>query len=105
MYNEQRPEHLGEFLKEIGSKVRFTEALLQHVEVPETLLKKRKQTEKAREERLAKAAEARKVCYCSSRSLFKFFRIRNSIYDAYDSFDEWLTRKGDAAFQSTIFRD
>ena len=33
----------------------------QHVEVPETLLKKRKQTEKAREERLAAATAARKV--------------------------------------------
>ena len=33
----------------------------QSIEVPETLLKKRKQTEKSREERLAKAAEAKKV--------------------------------------------
>ena len=35
--------------------------LLQDVEVPETLLKKRKQTEKAREERLVAAVAARKV--------------------------------------------
>ena len=35
--------------------------LLQDVEVPETLLKKRKQNEKAREERLAAAVAARKV--------------------------------------------
>ena len=49
--------------------------------MPETLLKKRKQTEKAREERLAAAAEARKV---SSN-----FHLHN--YDAYDiPFDEWL---------------
>ena len=35
---------------------------LQQIEVPETLLKKRKQNEKAREERLAAAVAARKVC-------------------------------------------
>jgi large subunit ribosomal protein L7e len=34
---------------------------LQQIEVPETLLKKRKQTEKVREEKLKVAAEARKV--------------------------------------------
>jgi hypothetical protein len=33
----------------------------QDIEVPETLLKKRKQNEKAREERLEKAAAAKKV--------------------------------------------
>jgi hypothetical protein len=33
----------------------------QDIEVPETLLKKRKQNEKAREERLEKAASAKKV--------------------------------------------
>ena len=38
--------------------------LLQDVEVPETLLKKRKQNEKAREERLAAATAARKVRSC-----------------------------------------
>ena len=42
--------------------------LLQDVEVPETLLKKRKQNEKAREERLAAAVAARKV-----RSYFDSF--------------------------------
>jgi len=36
--------------------------LAQDIEVPETLLKKRKQNEKAREERLAAAVAARKVC-------------------------------------------
>ena len=36
----------------------------QDIEVPETILKKRKQNEKAREERQAKAAETRKVCIC-----------------------------------------
>lgn len=40
----------------------------QAIEVPETLLKKRKQNEKAREERLAAAVAARKVsisvCVC-----------------------------------------
>ncbi len=36
----------------------------QDIEVPETLLKKRKQNEKAREERLEKAATAKKVCVC-----------------------------------------
>lgn len=35
--------------------------LHQDIEVPETLLKKRKQNEKAREERLEKAASAKKV--------------------------------------------
>jgi hypothetical protein len=34
------------------------------VEVPETILKKRKQNEKAREERLAAAANAKKVGPC-----------------------------------------
>ena len=36
--------------------------LEQDIEVPETILKKRKQNEKAREERLAAATAARKVC-------------------------------------------
>lgn len=36
---------------------------LQKIEQPETILKKRKQDNKAREEKLAKAAEAKKVCY------------------------------------------
>jgi len=40
----------------------------QAIEVPETLLKKRKQNEKAREERLAAAAAARKVI-----CVFKFY--------------------------------
>jgi large subunit ribosomal protein L7e len=35
--------------------------LQQDIEVPETLLKKRKQNEKAREERLEKAVAAKKV--------------------------------------------
>ena len=52
--------------------------LTQDIEVPETLLKKRKQTEKAREERLAAAAAARKVC--PAFLLEPFF-----LYDAYDS--------------------
>jgi hypothetical protein len=34
------------------------------IEVPETILKKRKQNEKAREERLAAAANAKKVGLC-----------------------------------------
>ncbi|KAH9180649.1 hypothetical protein EDB89DRAFT_1920294 [Lactarius sanguifluus] len=36
------------------------------IEVPETLLKKRKQNDKAREERLEKAVTAKKVrvCFC-----------------------------------------
>jgi len=41
------------------------------VEVPETLLKKRKQNEKAREERLAKAAEARKAAKAKRKVIFK----------------------------------
>ncbi len=48
--------------------------------MPETLLKKRKQNEKAREDRLVAAAAARKVCWIPSH----FY------YDAYDTFDEWL---------------
>ncbi|EPQ58045.1 60S ribosomal protein L7 [Gloeophyllum trabeum ATCC 11539] len=41
------------------------------IEVPETLLKKRKQNEKAREERLAKAAEARKAAKAKREVVFK----------------------------------
>jgi hypothetical protein len=36
----------------------------QQVAVPETLLKKRRVNEKTREEKLAKAAEAKKVSHC-----------------------------------------
>lgn len=36
-------------------------ATVEHIAVPETLLKKRRQNDKAREEKLAKATEARKV--------------------------------------------
>ena len=38
--------------------------VMQDIEVPETFLKKRKQNEKAREERLAAATAARKVSFC-----------------------------------------
>jgi hypothetical protein len=41
----------------------------QDIEVPETLLKKRKQNEKGREERLEKAAAARKVRFALSPPL------------------------------------
>lgn len=41
----------------------------QDIEVPETLLKKRKQNEKGREERLEKAAAARKVRFVLSPPL------------------------------------
>ncbi|TFY72667.1 hypothetical protein EVG20_g347 [Dentipellis fragilis] len=41
------------------------------IEVPETLLKKRKQNEKAREERLVAAAEARKAAKAKRKVLFK----------------------------------
>jgi large subunit ribosomal protein L7e len=41
----------------------------QAIEVPETLLKKRKQNEKAREERLAAATAARKVS-CGRHNIF-----------------------------------
>jgi len=41
------------------------------IEVPETLLKKRKQNEKAREERLEKAAEARKAAKAKRKVIFK----------------------------------
>ena len=41
----------------------------QDIEVPETLLKKRKQNEKAREERLEKAAAAKKVRFALSPPL------------------------------------
>jgi hypothetical protein len=41
----------------------------QDIEVPETLLKKRKQNEKAREERLEKAAVAKKVRFTLSPSM------------------------------------
>ncbi|KAL1738812.1 ribosomal L30 N-terminal domain-containing protein, partial [Schizophyllum fasciatum] len=43
----------------------------QSIEVPETLLKKRKQTEKSREERLAKAAEAKKASIAKRKVIFK----------------------------------
>ena len=39
----------------------FVNLSFQRIQVPETLLKKRKQDNKAREDKLAKAAEARKV--------------------------------------------
>ena len=45
----------------IPSRFDLTTHLSQDIEVPETLLKKRKQNEKAREERLAAAIAARKV--------------------------------------------
>lgn len=56
---------------------------LQAIEVPETLLKKRKQNEKAREERLLAATAARKVSHPP---------IPNQVfyYDAYDHIDNWL---------------
>ncbi|KAI9509650.1 60S ribosomal protein L7 [Russula earlei] len=41
------------------------------IEVPETLLKKRKQNEKAREERLEKAAAARKAAKAKRKVIFK----------------------------------
>ncbi|KAF9075111.1 ribosomal protein L30, ferredoxin-like fold domain-containing protein [Rhodocollybia butyracea] len=41
------------------------------IEVPETLLKKRKQNEKAREERLVAAAEARKLSKTKRKVIFK----------------------------------
>jgi len=41
------------------------------IEVPETLLKKRKQTEKAREERLAKATAAKKAAKAKRKVIFK----------------------------------
>jgi large subunit ribosomal protein L7e len=41
----------------------------QDIEVPETLLKKRKQNEKAREERVEKAAAAKKVRFALSPTL------------------------------------
>jgi len=43
--------------------------IAQDIEVPETLLKKRKQNEKAREEKLAAITAARKVRYSSARAL------------------------------------
>ncbi|KAI9064441.1 60S ribosomal protein L7 [Trametes sanguinea] len=44
---------------------------VQDVEVPETLLKKRKQNEKAREERLAAAVAARKAAKAKRKVIFK----------------------------------
>lgn len=58
----------------------------QAIEVPETLLKKRKQNEKAREERIAAATAARKVSPSIEFNLNLDLSI--SFYcDAYDSFD------------------
>ena len=49
---------------------------MQDVEVPETLLKKRKQNEKAREERLAAAVAARKVCvHLVKREALHFYML------------------------------
>ncbi|TDL21556.1 60S ribosomal protein L7 [Rickenella mellea] len=42
-----------------------------HIEVPETILKKRKQNEKAREERLAAATAARKAAKAKRKVVFK----------------------------------
>lgn len=57
---------------------------MQAIEVPETLLKKRKQNDKLREEKIAAAKAARKVCIVStfgpirlSPSTFKMMHIYN----------------------------
>lgn len=60
--------------------------LNQAIEVPETLLKKRKQNEKAREERLIAATAARKVSKLQIYTHLSF----SLQYDAYDTIDEWL---------------
>lgn len=82
---------------------------LQHIEVPETLLKKRKATDKAREERLAAALAARKVSdYLCSTFYVSFELLETSsptetsvLYVRYDdSFihdNVWLALTGDVA--------
>ena len=54
----------------------------QDIEVPETILKKRKQNEKAREEKLAAAAAARKVRLTDDGSITHPSRY----YDVYQTF-------------------
>lgn len=56
----QRPDSFGQS-SFIGKGQCILFSMHQAIEVPETLLKKRKQNEKAREERLVAAAAARKV--------------------------------------------
>lgn len=56
-------------------------SVLQTIEVPETLLKKRKQNDKAREDRLVAAAAARKVIMLANYFVSSFY------CDAYDTFD------------------
>ncbi|KAH9483970.1 60S ribosomal protein L7 [Psilocybe cubensis] len=55
----QRPECFGQFEPNVA------------IEVPETLLKKRKQNEKAREERVAAATAARKASKAKRKVIFK----------------------------------
>jgi hypothetical protein len=66
----QSPECFGQ---SFALSVRFcAEAnVFKAIEVPETLLKKRKQNEKAREERLAAAVAARKVRYATFLQSFQ----------------------------------
>ena len=54
----------------------------QDIEVPETILKKRKQNEKAREEKLAAAAAARKVRSTNEHQITQPLLY----YDAYQTF-------------------
>lgn len=54
----------------------------QDIEVPETILKKRKQNEKAREEKLAAAAAARKVRFRDDSQITYSLLY----YDAYQTF-------------------
>lgn len=62
----KRPECCGTFTYLQFMIYILTLAMVhQDIEVPETHLKKRKQTEKAREEKLAAAAAARKVRFTS----------------------------------------
>jgi len=75
----------------------------QTIEVPETLLKKRKQNEKVREEKLAAAAAARKVRF---PSLYLCSLKPHVLNDGYDFIEEWLAGVYlQCCPQLTIFRD
>jgi len=80
--------------------------------VPETLLKKRKSTEKSREEKVAKAEEARKVGLCITilqpRAIPPSENMTFCCVDdclLYPNFGFHVTRRDSFDHNHTIFRD
>lgn len=63
----QGPQRYGKYHSSTSARPKTHLLIVQDIEVPETLLKKRKQNEKAREDKLAAITAARKVRYSSTR--------------------------------------